>query len=135
MDNEFLKKNNITVIFNCTKDLAFNPEITHNYRVPVDDNLQKIEINNMRMWAPEIVFKICREYRSGHNILVHCYAGMQRSAAAVAMFLIATTGASSEQVIAFIRNKRAIAFFPGANFGESIHGFENDLQRSIIKQQ
>jgi hypothetical protein len=58
MDSEFLTKNKITVVFNCTKDLPFHPSVKRQYRVPVDDNLQEPEIRNMYIWAPEIVLKL-----------------------------------------------------------------------------
>jgi hypothetical protein len=133
LDAEFLKKNSITVVFNCTKDLAFHNSILKRYRVPVDDNLQAEEINNMYRWSPEIVSKLIREYRLGHTILVHCFAGMQRSAAVVAMFLIATTQKPVDEVMAYIRGIRSIAFFPAANFEKSIRGFEADFRKELAK--
>jgi protein tyrosine phosphatase len=131
MDSEFLKKNNITVVFNCTKDLPFHSSIIKRYRVPVDDNLEPVEINNMRVWAPEIVYKVLREYRAGHTILVHCFAGMQRSAAVVAMTLIVLTKKSPDEIMAKIREIRPIAFFPAANFEKSIRNFDQDFKKEL----
>jgi len=131
MDPEFLKKNNITVVFNCTKDLPFHSSIIKRYRVPVDDNLEPVEINNMRVWAPEIVYKVLREYRAGHTILVHCFAGMQRSAAVVAMTLIVLTKKSPDEIMAKIRELRPIAFFPAANFEKSIRNFDQDFKKEL----
>jgi hypothetical protein len=134
MDETFLKNAKIVVVFNCTKDLPFHPSIRRRYRVPVHDNLEKEEIRNMELWSYEIVLKMYHEYREGNHILVHCMAGMQRSPAAIAMFLIATQRMMSEQAKAFIRQKRPIAFYPSANFGESIEGFEESLNKNLIKQ-
>ena len=131
MDPEFLKKNNITVVFNCTKDLPFHSSVIKRYRVPVDDNLEPVEINNMRVWAPEIVYKLLREYRAGHSILVHCFAGMQRSAAVVAMTLIVLTKKSPDEIMAKIRELRPIAFFPAANFEKSIRNFDQDFKKEL----
>lgn len=133
MDPEFLKKNNITVVFNCTKDLPFHSSVVKRYRVPVDDNLEPAEISNMRAWAPEIVAKILREHRAGHSILVHCFAGMQRSAAAVAMTMIVLTKKPADEVMAKIREIRPIAFFPAANFERAIRGFEHDYRNELAK--
>lgn len=132
VDPEFLTKNRISVVFNCTKDLPFT-DLTgiRKYRVPIDDNLQAKEIANLRLWAPEVIVKLIREYKSGRPILVHCFAGMQRSAAVVALFLMATTGRSSEEVIAYIREKRPVAFFPSANFGAALSGFQRDFFRTL----
>jgi hypothetical protein len=124
MDPEFLRTAGITTVFNATKDLPFSPLIQRKYRVPVDDNLQAAEIKNMADWSPEIVYKVINEYNNGSVILVHCFAGMQRSAAIVAMTLIALSGHPASQVVPYIRSKRSVAFFPSANFLQSILGFE-----------
>jgi protein-tyrosine phosphatase len=97
--------------------------------VPVDDNLRPEEIRNMELWSFETVSKLCQEYRNGATILVHCAAGMQRSAAVVAMFLLATAKVSSDEAMAHVRSKRPIAFMPMANFGPAIKGFERSLQK------
>jgi dual specificity phosphatase 12 len=123
-DTEFLTKNNITCVFNCTKDIPFHSVVRRQYRVPVDDNLQAIEIYNMERWAPEIVYKLTAEYKAGNQILVHCHAGMQRSAAVVAMMMIAVFRKSADDVMTYIRERRQIAFFPAANFDKAIRGFE-----------
>jgi len=128
---EFLQQNNITTVFNCTKDLPFDSSILRTYRVSVNDNLEPVEIANMERWAPEIVYKLLSEYNAGHTILVHCYAGMQRSAAVVAMFLIAISRKSVDDVIQYIRERRNIAFFPAINFEKAIRGFARDFIRSF----
>jgi protein-tyrosine phosphatase len=56
---------------------------------------------------------------------------MQRSAASVAMYLIATKGMTTDEAIRFIRSKRSIAFTPAANFEKSIRGFEAAFSRDI----
>ena len=134
MDENFLKNSKIVVVFNCTKDLPFHQSIRRRYRVPVHDNLQAEEIRNMELWSYEIVLKMYHEHKEGRHILVHCAAGMQRSPAAIAMFLIATQKMTSAQAMAFIKQKRPIAFYPSANFGEAIRGFEESLQKNLIKQ-
>jgi len=123
-DPEFLKSAGITTVFNATKDLPFSPLVQRKYRVPVDDNLQAIEIKHMADWSPEIVYKVVNEYKNGSVILIHCYAGMQRSAAIMAMVLIALSGHPASQVVPYIRSRREVAFFPATNFLQSILGFE-----------
>jgi len=135
VDSEFLSRHNITVVFNCTKDLPFATQIPTKIRVPVDDNLAPAELANLGRWAPEIIYKLVRAYNLGHTILVHCFAGMQRSAAVVTMFLIAMKQVSSSEAILFIRVRRPIAFFTGVNFRSSIDTFERDYRTAIQKQQ
>jgi protein-tyrosine phosphatase len=123
-DTAFLTNQRIKTVFNCTKQLPFDKSVTHQYRVPVDDNLEASEISNMEKWAPEIVYKLVAEYKAGNQILVHCHAGMQRSAAVVAMFLIAVFKKPTDYVVQYIRERRGIAFFPLINFERAIRGFE-----------
>ena len=132
-DPEWLKQNNITVVFNCTKDLHFAEGVnTKKYRVPVDDNLKAEEINNMTLWSPEIAYKVTHEYNQGNNILIHCAAGMQRSAAVLTMFLITVTGKDAPTLISYIRKKRQIAFVPQVNFRKSIDYYDELYHKEII---
>lgn len=132
-DIMFLKANQITVIFNCTKDLPFDLTVdTKKYRLPVHDNLDPVEIRNMSLWSYEAVQKVMTEYKQGKHILIHCAAGMQRSAALVAMFLIAYYRTHFMEVALHIKKKRPIAFFPGANFGVAIKEFDESFHRDII---
>ena len=130
-DEIFLKAHNIQTVFNCTKDLPFHPSIQNRYRVPIDDNLQPSEIRNMELWSYEILYKLVREVKKEKPILVHCAAGMQRSAAVVSMYLMITKGINWDDARRFIRQRRAIAFFPSANFEKAIIGFYNSFQTDI----
>lgn len=134
-DTNFLTQNNINVIYNCTKNLSFAenaPSVKRRYRIPIDDNLEPEEIENLAKWSPEAVLLLVQEYRDGATILVHCAAGMQRSAATVAMFLIATEGMNPDQTIAAVKAKRAIAFFPHANFRKSIEYFHHFFHSQVL---
>ena len=133
-NESWLKKHGIKAVFNCTKQLPFHPSVPHQYRVPVDDNLRPAEINNMEAWAPEIAYKMLREFNAGHPMLIHCHAGMQRSTAACSFFLMVLTGRPLIQVMHLIKHKRPIAFEPSANFAQAMRGFE-ELVRSQIRPQ
>lgn len=134
MDEDFIKKNRIEVVFNCTKNLPFSPIIPIKYRIPVDDNLEEDEIRNMELWSNEIAFRIIAEYKQGRPILVHCMAGMQRSAAAVAMMLIAFLQIHSFDAMKLIKDRRQIAFHPRANFGRSIDCFDRRFHEEILPE-
>lgn len=131
-DEMWLRSQGITVVFNCTKDIPFANLPIKKYRLPVDDNLREEEIRNMTQWAPETVYKILNEYFAGNNILVHCAAGMQRSACAVAMTLtVIMYPKKYEEIMGFIQAKRPIAFTPSANFLRSIQEFERYYHNDI----
>jgi hypothetical protein len=133
-DENFIRQNNIQVVFNCTKNLSFSPIIPIKYRIPLDDNLEEEEIRNMELWSAEVCFKILKEYSEGKRILVHCMAGMQRSAASVAFVIIVTKKLHAIEAMNFIRSRRKIAFFPSANFGRAIHYFDNKYYSEILPE-
>ena len=132
VDEDFIRRKNIQVVFNCTKNLPFSHMIPTKYRVPVDDNLEEDEIRNMELWSSEITFKMMAEYMSGKPILVHCMAGMQRSAASMAMMLIAYKRIHAQEAMKIIKDRRSIAFHPGANFGRSIQYFDRQFHGEIL---
>ncbi len=131
MDEDFIKNNNIQVVFNCTKNLPFSPIIPIKYRIPVDDNLEEEEIRNMELWSSEIAYKIIAEYKQNRKILVHCMAGMQRSAASVAFMLIAYLKIHALDAMKIIKQIRNIAFHPRANFGRAIDYFDRKFYEEI----
>jgi protein-tyrosine phosphatase len=131
-DAEWLKRNKIEAVFNCTKDIPFSPVIRRQYRLPVDDNLQAEEIRNMTLWSHEAVYKVLSEYNRGHPILIHCAAGMQRSAALVGMSLMALKGMTWQQAIAYCQGIRPIAFRPQPNFKDSLIAFYDSYQHEIL---
>lgn len=135
LNPEYLKEKRISAVFNCTKDIPFEPVVRRQYRVPVDDNLQEAEIRNLELWSYELVYKLMAEHRrastEGTGVLVHCAAGMQRSAASVGMYLIATQGMTTDDAIRFIQSKRSIAFRPSANFEQSMRGFEASFDKDV----
>ena len=128
LDDGWLREKGITTVFNATKDSPFSPVATARHRIPVDDNLEPTEIANMRRWAPEAVYKIIRAHKAGAPVLVHCHAGMQRSAALMAMTLIALKDYDADKAMKFVRDRRSVAFFPTANFKDAIRGFESDFR-------
>jgi dual specificity phosphatase 12 len=132
LNDKWLKQNNISVVFNATKDLPFSPSIKKQYRIPVDDNLQPEEIRNMTQWSHEAVYRVLEEQNKGNKILIHCAAGMQRSAAIMAMYLIVTRGISWHQAITYIQGIRPIAFRPAPNFKDSIIEFYKSYQQEIL---
>jgi protein-tyrosine phosphatase len=134
-NEDWLTAHQIDAVFNCTKDLPFAQTVPrHLYRVPVDDNLQEDEIRNLEHWSWEIMYKLRKEHASGKRILVHCFAGMQRSAAVTAMYLIATYRCTTDEAIAFIKSRRPVAFMGSVNFYQAIKRFEESYRQMIAKQ-
>ncbi len=134
MDEAWLRQTGVTVVMNCTKDRPFSYAVPTQYRVPVDDNLQEAEIRNMELWSTEIAYQLLKEYQQGHTILVHCAAGIQRSAAAVAFFLIAHQQMTALDAIRFIQERRPVAFRPSINFERAILSFANRFHAVLLPE-
>jgi predicted protein tyrosine phosphatase len=132
VDEQFITRNNIQVVINCTKDLPFSPHISIQYRIPLDDNLKEEEIHNMELWSRDIAYTIMKLYKAGRVILVHCMAGIQRSAASIALMLIAYRRMRGSEAIAFIKERRPIAFRNNVNFGRAIEYFDNEFHHAIL---
>ncbi len=100
-------------IINCTKDL---PMIS-NYgtRLPIDDDLSLSAFMTMESHLPRLINEIDRIRGSGQTVLVHCFAGQQRSAAVVAAYLM-SKGLSKNDAIQHIKSIKLDAFFTGVNF-------------------
>ena len=130
-DIQFLQQHNIQVIVNCTKDLPnwYEPLPTKPldqsfleenfikyFRIPVDDNGRREEIENFWRIIPPIVGQVLQNYHKGKSILIHCSAGQQRSCAFCAN-LLKNMGYNDEQAFQIIVSKRPNAF----NFGQQVN--------------
>ena len=104
LDTNFLLENNIDFIINCTPNMPFiQDELQKNelqkndleklsnietFRIPVNDSLLEKDIILMEQYFKIIIPLLLRKYTiEKKNILIHCYAGKQRSAIIVAALL------------------------------------------------
>lgn len=106
-------------VINCTKNLPM-VRSKSGTRLAVNDDLRKESIDIMTQHLPLMVKYIDDHVRKGHNVLVHCAAGQQRSAAVVAAYLMKTKGFSVDQAVEFVKSKKPDAFLTGVNFRESL---------------
>jgi len=105
-DKDFLKDNNIQVIINCTIDLDFTEENLIKIRIPLEDDEQEIlYFERLMPMGAELINNF-----SNKNILVHCFAGMNRSATIIAAYLINYKNMYYKEAIKFILEKRSPVF-------------------------
>ena len=135
-DPEFFKEKKIKAVLNCTKDIpnhfACKKDIEY-MRIPVDDSLRETDFKKMYEFFPVIVEFIHKHVvLQKQNILVHCYAGRQRSAISVAAYLVAKMGMTPADACKYIMDKRKEAFHFGLslNFEDSLNKYYKDLQKS-----
>lgn len=125
-DIEFFKKNRIGAVLNCTTDVPnhFRRSNVEYMRIPVEDNLRENQINKMTLYMPHACSFIYKNLNIEHkNVLIHCHAGMQRSAAVVLYYLMKVGGMKKRDAIRLMRSKRGIVFHGGAhiNFEKALH--------------
>lgn len=124
LDTEFLVSNNIKLVVNLSKDLDFTKLNIEKYRVPIHDNRSQESNIGMIKHFPNINTKIQTHINNNEGVLVHCRAGLQRSATVIALYLMKKHKIDFESAKSIIRSKRGIVFYPVVNFIEPIKYFE-----------
>ncbi len=139
----FINDTHINVIVNATKDIPnfhdSNPEIKY-YRVPIEDNLEAEELNAFYFCAKSLLPILFKEYMNGKTILIHCFAGMQRSAALALLFLIYyhkkvnNINMSVSDAKFYILSKRPVAFKYGMymNFENPVNLIANEIHNNQL---
>ena len=157
-DFEEIKKRNISVIVNCTKDidnkfelrllkpieeapsdvqywLMENSYYIKYHRIPVDDNGKEEEVDNFYKYVLELLPQIDYLYQFGKTILVHCLAGNQRSAAFICAFLMYNNKLMYEEAVGLLLQKKPNVFFFGEqiNFNKALLRIDQELLEDSIK--
>jgi protein-tyrosine phosphatase len=129
---------NIDLVINCSTDLPFFCENIRarpiqTYRLPINDDLLDESIEKMRSAFPEVTSLIYKTlYEKHQRVLVHCYAGIQRSAAVVAAYLMRYHEVPLSDVILLLKSKRIVAFTPQTNFYKALDTFQRDLYSGLV---
>lgn len=100
-------------VINCSKDLPMVS--TYGMRLPVNDDMSQEAFRTMHSALPMIIRRINNIRNSGGDVLVHCHAGQQRSAAVVAAYLM-SQGMTKDDAIRYIKSRKRDAFLTGVNF-------------------
>jgi len=125
---DFFEKNGIQAVINCTKTTpflhGFNVE---KYRVSVDDAHR--DLLKMGRYIDRASVTLNRYMSKNKRVLIHCHAGLQRSATVLAYTLMKYNGFSMDQAISLIKSKRRRAFPPPFTFYKILHTAERRLRR------
>ena len=126
--------NDFRLIVNCTKDIPFQSEkfrmdvdSPECIRIPINDTPDECENFLRYIYETNVLRKMNQAIVEGKPVLVHCYAGAQRSCALVACYLIEFYGVIPSVAMEHIRKHRPIAFFGGANFSQAIQRFYSKM--------
>ena len=113
------------LIVNCTRHIKVinrqrNFNCMDSIRIPVDDHPTECATMLKYIESTKVLEKIHECRMASKPVLVHCHAGIQRSATIVACYLMKYYKITPEEAIRFIQSKRPIAFYNQANFMDVI---------------
>jgi protein-tyrosine phosphatase len=133
LDNYKNEYNNETLIFYMVVDLIkytttnMANESMGQYEqyinLPVHDSPDECDNLLKMIKETHILENIHHALQKNKPVLVHCFAGMQRSCALVACYLIKYYDFTPKNAIDFIKSKRPIAFFGRVNFMDLLLSF------------
>jgi protein-tyrosine phosphatase len=123
-----LKDNNISVIFNITKEISnyFPKDFTY-YKCNIYDNNKHSISSYLEKIYQEIRY---HQQKTEGNILIHCYMGASRSASVVLYYVMKTCKNNSgeylsfDEALNFIKSKRQVV--------NPTFRFTKDLAKSIL---
>ena len=130
-DPVFLKKNNIKLVVNCTKDQPKFSDIPM-LRVPVNDSPSDADKMSKYLRMASLAIRDVTRY--GGNVYIHCFAGMNRSATVCAAYLMTIKGLTADEAMKIIKKKKPECFTP-MNFKPALKNYEAELiANGIIKK-
>lgn len=131
-DATFLKKNNIKLVVNCSKDIPKFSDIPM-LRVPVNDSGSDAEKLGKYLNLAATAIRDVTRYNG--NVLIHCHAGMNRSATVCAGYLMTIKGMTAKEAMETVRKAKPETFRP-MNFKSSLTNYEKQLRANgIIKDK
>lgn len=123
---DFMSKHDIHFVVNCSKTIPFlNGYDLEQYRVPVDDDPTNNDV--ILSHFPVVVRAIDSVLQKGKGVLVHCRAGMQRSASVVAAYLMYKYHLSAQNAMDAIKSRKNETFWPMPTFGKALQQYDKQL--------
>ncbi len=126
----WVRDHNIKFIVNVSRDIPTPfSDAVQTYRIPVHDSHDENK-NIIKHW-PITSAAIDDVLSHGGGVLVHCYAGIQRSAATVTAYLMWKRCLTARNAMKFVNSKKGETFNWGqrATFWEALKKWEDELRR------
>uniref|UniRef100_A0A671PSK1 protein-tyrosine-phosphatase n=1 Tax=Sinocyclocheilus anshuiensis TaxID=1608454 RepID=A0A671PSK1_9TELE len=128
-DLDLLLRLNIGFVVNITTHLPLyhlDTGLVRYKRLPATDNSKQ----NLRQYFEEVFEFIEEAHQCGRGVLVHCQAGVSRSATIVIAYLMKHTLMTMTDAYKYVRGRRPIVS-PNLNFMGQLLEFERDLNSGV----
>ena len=129
IDSNFLLDKQIQCVINCTDNHPFtdDPIVLIKHRLAVKDNLELEEIAKLYQSLDDLCDMI-KQNLLVYNMLIHCYAGKQRSASIIIAYLMKYGKMDLSLAIFAVKSKKPDVFEPGFNFEPALKLYESKLK-------
>ncbi|XP_048401789.1 dual specificity protein phosphatase 8-like isoform X2 [Stegostoma tigrinum] len=125
LNKDLMVQNGITYVLNASNSCP-KPDFiseSHFMRIPVNDNY----CEKLLPWLDESVVFIDKAKVSNCRVLVHCLAGISRSATVAIAYIMKTMGLSSDDAYRFVKDRRP-SISPNFNFMGQLLEYEKGLK-------
>jgi predicted protein tyrosine phosphatase len=124
INQDLIHDKNIKLIINCTKDIEYytDPNI-QTVRLAINDSNTEESNRILGESIDNLTFLIDLYLQNNMGVLVHCYAGVQRSATVVLCYLIKYKHLQLQMAKTIMKDKRSIVFFPYPTFDNFINQY------------
>ncbi|XP_039253556.2 uncharacterized protein LOC120330721 [Styela clava] len=125
VDEKMMRSNSITYVLNVSKTCT-KPEFiddSHFHRISVRDNYQE----KMTPYIKEAIEFIEKVRKSNQRVIVHCLAGVSRSATVAIAYVLHYLRINFEDAYRFVKEKRP-SISPNFNFLGQLMEFERNLE-------
>lgn len=121
-NKNFHSENNIKTIVSVLDEHLFPPESVEHHHIRLDDSeTQEISVHFTNVFS--IIDKALEE---GKSVLVHCMAGISRSATIVISYIMKKFSWCYEKSLIFVKDKRA-GIMPNCGFEKQLRKYEKEV--------
>jgi len=130
-NNDFIKKNNIKAILNCTNEIPFpdNFDKMDTMRINIEDSREDYNLKKIEEEIIKGVDFINKYTEKNENVYVHCFWGLMRSATVVSLYLMKKYNISFIESNKIVNNIRPYSLNNYYNFNDILEKFDKNKNK------